>query len=134
MSSLSVTCQLITFCDIKVYNHASKARTPKVNPPRESDMLCSRCQVQALLERNQRSYQHPLTATWPFRTIQMLERNWAVVADQGPTARWHRTRGEKCDCVAVYDIKEKLKTKQKKQKRKIQKKKNTKRRLIFSFR
>ena len=59
---------------------------------------------------------------------QMLERNWSVVADQGPTTRWHRTRGEKCDCVAAYDMKEKLK-----KNKKIQKKEKYKKAISILF-
>jgi len=44
----------------------------------------------------------------------MLARNWAVVADQGPTAQLRRTKREKCDSAAAYEMKEKQTKKHKK--------------------
>jgi len=52
--------------------------------------------------------------TWPSCTVQMLARNWAIVADQGPTARLRRTKREKCDSAAAYEMKEKRTKKHKK--------------------
>jgi len=62
--------------------------------------------------------QHLLMATWPSCTVHMLERNRVVVVvDQGPAARWRKTRREKFECAPAYDIaltmkKNKITTKQ----------------------
>ena len=36
--------------------------------------------------------------------VLLLERNWVVVVDQGPTKRWRKTRRVKFECAPAYDI------------------------------
>jgi len=40
----------------------------------------------------------------PYGKVPLLERNWVVVVDQGPTTRGCRTRREKFECASAYDI------------------------------